>query len=53
MLFVQCLVAIVVAAAVGVVVISIVQLLPFVCAIVEIADLSGVFDEMCVCVWDY
>ena len=63
MLFLRCAIAIFVAAAVDVVVIIIVPSLPFVCAIFEIVDWSGVFDEMliclhlfsivCVCVWDY
>ena len=54
---------VVVAVVVGVVVMIIVPPLPFVCAIFEIVDLSGVFDEMLiclhllstfgVCVWDY
>ena len=51
MLFVRCLVAIFVVAAVDVVVIITVPLLPFVCAIFEIVHLSGVFDEMLNCLY--
>ena len=40
---------VVVAVVVGVVVMIIVPPLPFVCAMFEIVDLSGVFDEMLIC----